>query len=226
MNSNFKSLIEFTQKSDWFVFAFALNKDIIKDDGSLDELYGVIVPLKSFNNQKEAENYAKNVIVETGHPGVIVCRYGIPIPLTVKFNPKTVVDIPIDTYGRLVELESSYYKKEKEQLEKQEKIKDEILKESEEETNPNSIEYFKRQCYLAIKSYSNYCFHEHEFKVALENYNKHKLIIRKHYNQYPEHEKEWLNYLKNKLIQRGELSLYNSIENAYRSIRNDLLGIK
>ena len=59
----------------------------------------------------------------------------------------------------------------------------------------------------------------------MENYNKRKLLVRKHYDKYPQHEKQWLGYLKNKLTERGELKIYLSLENAYEKLRNELLGL-
>ena len=65
--------------SEWSTLAFVLNRDMIKPDGSLDELHAVVFPLGSFSDREKAEEHAKNVIAITGHPGVIAACYGAPL---------------------------------------------------------------------------------------------------------------------------------------------------
>ena len=212
--------------SEWCTFAFVLNRDLIKNDGSIDDLRAMVFPLGSFTEQVQAEEHAKSVITLTGHPGVVVARYGSPVPLATKFDPKVVTEVAVDVKGKLIELESAQYKKEREEYEERTKKEREILKEAEDETDVNSIEHFKRQAYLAIKNRSSYQVHTHEAELSLKNYKKREEAVREHFSKHPEHEKEWLPYLKEKLIERGELNLYKSIESAYAEIRNELLGIK
>jgi hypothetical protein len=69
---------------EWCVTAFALNRDMITKDGTLDPLHGVIFALGSFATQEEAEAHRKYVIEQTGHAAVIVSRYGAATPLTRK----------------------------------------------------------------------------------------------------------------------------------------------
>lgn len=222
---NLQNIIKLKAPHDmqWCVLAYVLNRDIIKQDGSIDELYGFVFPLGSFDDLSKAEEHARNIIATTGYSGVIVCKYSHPLPLSLKFDPKAITEVHVDLQGKLLQLESSQYKYEKEMYERQMKLEEDIIKESEQETDPNSIEYFKRQCFLAIKNKAKFLFHDHEAKVALENYNKRKSLIKEHYQRFPNHEKQWLPYLKEKLTQRGELDLYNNIEQAYLKIRDELL---
>ena len=211
--------------SEWSTIAFVLNRDMIKPDGTLDELHGIVFPLGSFHSQELAEEHAKNVIAMTGHPAVVAARYGAPVKLTTKFDPNTVVDVNIDTKGRLIQMESSQYKHENEEYERRLKIERDIMKEAEEETDHDSIEHFKRQCYLAIKNRSNYQMHNKEADTAWANYKKREMAVRDHYRRHPEHETEWLRYLKEKLRERGEINLYKALKNAYKELREELLGL-
>jgi hypothetical protein len=211
--------------NEWCTFAFVLNRDIIKSDGSLDELHAVVFPLGAFDDQLKAEEHAKNIISLTGHPGVISAKYGSPVPLTTKFDPSTVTEVPVDMKGRIIELESSQYKRERDEYEKRVKQERDIMKEAEEETNPDSIEHFKRQCYLAIKNRANFQVHSREADTAWQNYKKREMAVRDHFARHPEHEKDWLPYLKEKLTERGELDLYYGMESAYKEIRDELLGL-
>ena len=211
--------------AEWCTFAFVLNRDMLKSDGTLDELHAVVFPLGSFDDQTKAEEHAKNVISITGHPGVISARYATAVPLTTKFNPAAVTEVALDMKGRLLELESSQYKREREEYERRAKLERDIMKEAEEEVDPNSIEHFKRQCYLAIKNRANFHMHKKEADTAWENYKKREMVVRDHYARHPDHEKNWLPYLKEKLIERGEMNLYSSLEAAYKELRDELLGL-
>src|SRR5436853_2342667 len=211
---------------EWCVLAFVLNRDIIKQDGTLDDLYGMVFLLGSFKEQTDAEEHAKNIIALTGHPFVIPVRYAYPFRLSTQFDPATVTEVSVDTKGKLIELESADYKRQRQEFEKRVKIERDIMKEAEEETDPDSIEHFKRQCYLAIKNRSVYNKHCKEAEVALQNYRKRESAVRDHYNRHPEHEEQWLPYLKEKLIERGEMDLYNGLANAYKEIREEILGLQ
>ena len=210
---------------EWCCIAFVLNRDMIKSDGTLDDLHAVIFHLGSFEQREKAEEHAKNIIATTGHPGVIVSRYGAPVKLSSNFDPNTVVDVPVDIQGRLVELETAQYKLEREGYEKRAKAERDRLKEAEEETDPNSIEHFKRQCYLAIKNRSRYLMHKKESEAAWQDYKKRESLVRSHFQRHPDHESAWLPHLKEKLTERGELDLYNGMESAYKEIRDELLGL-
>jgi hypothetical protein len=207
------------------VFAFVLNKDMINKDGSLDDFYGYVFPLGSFDDKHKAEEHAKNIIAITGHPAVVSSKYATPVPLSSKFDPKTVTEVPVDIKGRLIKLESEQYKQEKEYYETRVKKERELLEEAEEETNLDSIEHFKRQCYLAIKNRAAYIHSKKEADNAWDNYKKREAAVRDHYAQHPEHEADWLPYLKDKLTERGELPLYSSLEAAYKELRPELLGL-
>ena len=211
--------------SQWCVLAFSLNRDMIQADGTLDDLHGVVFPLGSFDDKEKAEKHANNVIELTGHPAVIVVKYGYPLQLTTKFNPAAVVEVHVDAKGKIMKLESDQYKREKELHEKRVKLERDIMKEAEEETDPDTIEHFKRQCYLAIKNRANFQIHRKEADSAWENYKKREMSVRDHYARHPDHEEQWLPYLKDKLIERGEENLFIAMEAAYHEIRDEILGL-
>lgn len=212
------------QGSDWCVFAFVLNHDIVDKEGKIDDLRAMIFPLGSFGDQERAEKHAKSIIELTGHAGIIVARYAQAVPLTAKFDANNVVEVLVDNKGKLIELESAQYKHEREEYERRIKREKEIAKEAEEETDRNSIEHFKRQCYLAIKDRATYEYHKQQMEEARANYKKRETAIREHYRRHPEHEAQWLPYTKQKLTERGEEALYTTLETGYTKLREELLG--
>lgn len=210
---------------EWCTFAFVLNRDMIRSDGSLDDLHAMVFPLGAFDSEERAEEHAKNIISITGHPAVVAAKYGAPVPLTLKFDTKVITEVPVDLKGRIIELESDQYKREREEYERRVQREREIMKEQEDEIDPDNIEHFKRQAYLAIKNRANYQHHSRETDSAWDMYKKREAAVRDHYVRHPEHERDWLPYLKEKLTERGEMSLYFSMEAAYKEIRDELLGL-
>jgi hypothetical protein len=210
---------------EWGVLAFSLNRDMIQPDGTLDDLHGVVFSLGSFDEVEKAEEHAKKIIEITGHPAVIPVRYGYPLRLSPKFDPAAVTEVPVDIKGRLINLESAQYKREQEEYELRIKQEREMIQEAEEESNPDSIEHFKRQCFLAIKNRSKFQLHSKEADTAWADYKKREAAVREHYARHPEHETQWLKYLKTKLKERGEISLYYAMREAYKELREELLGL-
>ena len=203
--------------NDWCVLAYMINPD------AADDTRGVVFPLGAFDDEKRAEKHAKSIIELTGYRSVVVARYATGIPLTIKLDGKTVVDVPVDSNGKLKELESAQYKYEREQYEKRVKHEEEVQREAEAEVDPDSIEHYKRQWYLAIKNRAAYEHHKKQMNEAWTNYKKYETAIHKHYTAHPEHDAQWLPYLKDKLVERGEEALYNSIAAGYNKLRDELL---
>jgi hypothetical protein len=209
----------------WSTIAFVLNKDMIKADGTLDELHAVIFPLGSFTSKSEAERHAAEIMAATGHPAIIAARYGAAVPLTSKFNPNNINQIYVDMQGRIVDLENAEIKRENEEYDRQMKREQDIVQEAQDETDPESIEHFKRQAFLAVKNMAAYRKHKRDADSALAAYNNRRDAVRNHYKRHPEHEKEWLPYLKAKLTERRELPLYDAVEAGYNEIRSELLDL-
>lgn len=211
------------KKSKWSTFAYVLNRDILKSDGTMDDLYAMIFPLGSFKTQAEAETHAKNIILKTGHPAVTVAKYAAAVPLA-RNSKKTEVLIDKEN-NKIIELESQQYKHDKEIYEKRLKMERDLLKEVSEESDPESLEYFKRQVFLAVKNRTRLEYLKKELEEIEKNYLEYQDKVREHFSKYPEHEKEFLPYLKDKLTERGELQLYYAVDSGYHKIREELLGI-
>lgn len=226
--NSFQSIMRLKPRpgSEFCVNAFVLNRDIVNEDGTLDDLNSVIFPLGSFSTEEEAVKHAKNVIEMTGHPGVIAARYAAAVPLTTKYNPENIEEVKVDNKGRLLKLEDDQYKRECQEYEERRKRAEEIEKEAEEETNPDSIEHFKRMCYLTVKHRATQKYHENQVKIATENYQKRLAQAKEHYKRHPEHEEQWLPYFKKKLEARGELDLYLTVEAGYKQLRDEIVEKK
>lgn len=207
------------------VYTYALNKDIINSDGKVDDFRGMFFIVGCFDSKKEAEDHIKDLIIKTKHSNFYISEYGKPIRIETNIDSSNISKIYVDNNNKIKEMENEKYKQDKEFYEKQIKLGQDINKECEDECDLNHIEHFKRQCYLCIKNKTMYETHKKNMETSLENYKKREILVREHYEKHPEHEKQWLEYLKEKLQERGELALYNTIEKGYEQYRDEILGL-
>jgi len=97
------------------------------------------------------------------------------------------------------------------------------LEESKEENNVESIEYFKRKAHLATKYLTNYWELCNKADDYYKQYQEQKVLLKAHLKAHPEHEAQFLPYLKDKLLIRGEDELYRNIEHHYLKYREQIL---
>lgn len=207
----------------WCVFAYALNKDIIKE-GKVDDLHAMVFQFGSFEKKEDAETHAKSIIEITGYPAVVVSPYATAVPLTSKVSDHPTEDVPVDLSGKMLKFESDQYKRDKEEFERRQRIEQDIVKEAEQETDPNSLEYFKRQCYLLVKNTQEAEALQKNLETSRTNIAKYKEKAIEHLKTHPGHESQWLPFLKEKLVERGETRMYARIEKGYLNLREDLLS--
>jgi len=216
--------------SEWNVFAYVLNKDMIHNDenGSvkLDELHGLVFPLGGFSNKKSADKYAQKVRNITGYKFIASVPFGYATKLTYEFEEDEFKMEKLDGQGNVIQLESSQYKAEQDAYEKRLKIEKDISEEAEAETDPDSLEHFKRQVFLAIKNRAGFEAFTKQANTAWENYKMREKLVREHFSKHPEHEEQFLPFLKQKLEERGEKELYLSIETGYNELKDELLGLR
>ena len=210
----------------WGVYAFILNRDIVREDGTVDEIYAVIIHLGSFNDEKQAGEHARHIIELTGYRGLMVCKYGQPSLLKSKYDINEAEDVFVDPKGNLMKFQDSEYQESKRVFEEQQELRRKIDHEIDNESDSHHIEHFKRQCFVAIKTHSEYMFHKQKCEEALLAYEKRRCAVQEHYQAHPEHEEQWLPYLKEKLEGRGEDELYQTISLGYQNLREDLLGLE
>lgn len=207
----------------WNVFAYVLNRDLVNEDGTIDDLYGMLFPLGSFADRDDADKEVDRLIEVTGYSNIFRARYAFAVPLSDKIPSSNTSHVNVDDKGKLIKLENAEFQQEKQQYEKRIALEKELVKEAEEELDPDSIEYYKRQCYLAIKHYAEYEDLQKKMAETLQNYGKRAALVKAHYEKHPQHDQEWLPHIKTTLSERGELSLYQFLENGYKKYREQLL---
>jgi len=210
-------------KSKWNVIAYAINKDIIDENGNVDPLRAMIAPIGSYSDENKAIEKAKQVIEMTGHGAVKIIKYGIFAEITTTPDPELISTVTVDMHGKILKMENDEFNKQKELYNKNILYEKEIMEECELECDINHIEHYKRAAYLVTKHYMTYLELQKESEKMYKNYELRKKVLIEHLQRHPEHEAEFLPYFKEKLEQRGENELYLRIENAYNKYKSIFL---
>lgn len=211
------------------VFTYFLNRDIITPEGQVDNLYGVVFHMGTYPTFNRAEKRAKQIIEMTGCVDVIVAKLGLPARLTVHPDTHLVTEVPVDLKGKLIEMQNKSWAEEEKRAEEQMSIQEEILADKEAEKDPNHPEYFRHQCFLAIRNRANYQHYKKMADDAWERYKEREQKIREFYHDNPNGhgiEEVWLENLEKKLARRDEKALFAMMKTAYEEIRDELLGLE
>jgi hypothetical protein len=207
------------------VYTYALNQNIIDENGKVDDFRGMFFILGTFDTKTAAENHLKDLVIETKHREFYISEYAKPIRIETNIDSSNISKIYVDSQNKIKQLETEQYRKDKELYERKVKIGNDIVQETENEFDVDHIDHFQRHCDLALKAKLSHEIYKQNTEKALSNYEKHVKVIREHYDKHPEHEEKWLPNLKEKLQERGEIPMYNIIESNYEKYRSDLLGL-
>lgn len=209
---------------DYGVYAYVINKDIINEKGEVDDLRAMIFHLGSFYDEEKASNHAKNIIEKTGYSRIKVVQYGFPAEITVKPDPDIIQTINVDMKGKIIKMENEEYERQKEIYEKRIQFEKDMLKECEDEINVHHLEHYKRAAYLVTKHYICYLELKKRTEEMYKNYELKKKALQEHYKLHPEHEEQFLPFLKEKLLSRNEDDLYYKIEAGYNEYKDLFLS--
>jgi len=205
----------------WNIIAYSINKDIIDDQGIIDPLRAIITCLGSYKTKDEAITKVKELIEKTGHSHFKIIKYGMFAEITTDSTPEIVTTITVDMQGKIKEMESEEFKKQKELYEKKIAFEKEMLQECELECNVDHIEHYKRAAYLVTKHYLSYLDLKNQMEQTFKNYELRKKVLKEHLLNHPEHEEQFLPYFKEKLESRGEEELYYYIEKGYNTYKEE-----
>ena len=212
------------RECEWGIYAYVINSDVVDEQGNIDDLRAIMFHLGSFNNKKNAEKHVKYIIETTGHHALFISKYGMPVPITSKPNEQTIEHVTVDMKGKIMDFETKEYKKQKEAYDKKVKYEEELMKEVAEEADVNSLEYYKRLIYVAVKHHILFTELSNNAKESLDVYEKKRSLIKNVLLTHPEYEEQFLPFFKEKLLSRGEEELYIRISNAYLALKDAILS--
>ena len=210
--------------NDWNVYAYTINKDIIDEEGNVEDLRALVFPLGSFYNFEEADKHAKTVMEKTQHPHIVVGRYGLPIKITSKPDTALVETVTVDLKGRIMKMESAEYREQMIEYEKKFQLESDMIKETELEMDVENLEHYKRYAYLCVKNYTMALELKKKSDEMFIEFYKNQKILKQHLIKHPEHEEAFLPFFKEKLLSRGEEELYLRISSAYTKYKDIILS--
>lgn len=203
----------------WHVIAYAINKDIVDSNGNIDSLRAMIAPMGSYKTEDEAMKETEKIIEKTGHHAFKIIKSGIFAEISTEPDSQIISTVTVDMQGKILKIENEEFEKQKKLYDKKLLYEKEIMEECQLECDPNSIEHYKRSAYLVTKHYMAYLELKNESEKMYKNYELRKKVLKEHLKNHPEHEAEFLPYFKNKLESRGEIDIYNKIENVYNEYK-------
>lgn len=221
----------------WAVFVYYLNRDIILPSGEIDDLYGLLFCMGSYPTQEEAIKRAKSIIQETSSLGVHVAKLGLGFRLTREPQKEITSFVRLERESLskkahasaeardLIRLQKQERKEEEARYRLQEEIEKEIADEVIEERDPEHPEYFRLQCYSAVRNYQRIEDLKSQLVRLEKCYADRREKAREYYLKHPEEEKVWLDNLGKKLGKRGEYQLFESIAQTYINIKEDLFSL-
>lgn len=80
----------------WNIFAYIINEDVN------DPMKAIIFPLGGYSTEEQAHEKAKAWMIESGHPYIMVCPFGMPAEITLTPNVNIIREVIVDTEGKLI----------------------------------------------------------------------------------------------------------------------------
>lgn len=201
---------------------FLLDPQSIVDPNNKNKSYGMWTFLGAFGTQKEAIKYAEKVILETQHSMVFATSSCTWEDLTTVDNHKDTLWVSTDTDAKLRKQHEKEYNEEINKIKLKEELDEELEAEMELEQDINSLEYYTRNWYLAIKNKSIIEDYKNKLDSMQKNFQMRIDNIKKSELSHPDYRTKWLPILKSKLSRRNEGSIYNSIEMGFNIIKDSL----
>lgn len=192
----------------------------------LNGLHGYHIYLGSYSSRDKALERVQEIIDLTGHQTVYATKTCQWEAIDDIHRPdRTRFITPSDKNKINDDLASKYHsnlKKELEREEKRKKIVHEIEEQQENENNPDTIEHYARNWFLAISNYAKLQFHDDKLKHFKSMFVKRKEQILDQYKKQPQFEDIWLDIYKDRLTERGEENVYHSLKNGHDELYNEI----
>ena len=204
-------------KDEYIIFAYALNNDIVSEDGSTDNLFGCVIPLGSVDltnknkaeEEKNIENYLSKLMRITNHRHYMVVKTG-KIGFLEKVPDVKIVDRFIfDQDDKIIKIENSEKNLEK----KYEERRNEIKEEQENETIPGSFDEYKRNLLNCLFCYQNYEIMQEKSQKMYDKFLEMRSNLLNEENK--SYREDFLPILKDRMIERGEKDAYGELERIF-----------
>lgn len=165
---------------------------------------GLWMCLGCYKSSKEAVDRAEEIIKITGHNSIYATSTCSWQELNDEINTNRTKVIPVYLEDELQKQQKIENDKIFKLQERQELIREEIEKEISEENDQESLAYYIRQWFVAIKDMSEINFYQKKVDELTTAYNKRIENIKTSEHKHPEYMKEWLPTIIQQYKRRNE----------------------
>lgn len=200
------------------VIAYFLTNEISKE-GS----HGMWFLVGVYNRAELAIKEAEKIIKDTGLRSIYAMKTCDWQEINDKFEPDRIKLVPVGRDEKLKKQHLKEYEDKVNEFKKEEEIAKEIDEEQERELQPDQIEYYNRQWFLAIKNKAmveNLKIKLNEVSKSLDTRIEN---IKKVYQENPQFEDQWLNVLGEKLPKRGEQHILDALIKGHEEMLPSIL---
>lgn len=190
----------------------------------INGLHGFQIYLGSYEEEEDAYKEVENIIKDTGHKSLYVCKSCELSPIDENFRPNRCFFIDPSKDDMLNKAYREKIEKEIENEKKRSEIAIELEEEQNKEQNNDTIEHYMRNWYFLISNYYKLTQHNEQIEHLKKMYEMRQNMIREQYIRQPHFEKEWLEVYENRLLNRGEKYIFEMIKDGHDKLFDGVLG--
>lgn len=201
------------------VIAYFLTSEV-----SQEGVHGMWFLVGTYPRSDMATERATELIEETGINSIYAMKTCDWQEINDKFTPDRTKIVPIGRDMKLREQHAREYQEQADRFEKDKEISQEIEEEQERELSDDSVEYYTRQWYLAIKNRSAIESMKQQLVDVEKSLDQRVENIRRAHSAHPEHEENWLSILGEKLPKRNEGRLLELLQRGHHEMKDEVFG--
>lgn len=198
---------------------------ILVDNPPPQGIYGMVIFLGAFKTYRQAKKHAKKIVMDSNYNSVFVSRSCSWEELTTESKPDRIKWVSTDRESHIREKARKEYEKEIKQHQKHEKLVKDLEKEKERELDPTTIEHYIHNWYNLIQNKFTIQHYRKLLDEAEQNYQKRADKIRQQYSKQPEFDETWLSILSERLKERDEFDVYETIESNAKLLRPEIFNL-
>lgn len=184
---------------------------------------GMVICLGVYATDKEAYERGEKIIEKTGSRFVSVVPVGTMLFLDRIPAAESQKKVYLDEEGKLLKKVEEDERRVEDSERRERERRAEVQK---LEDDPTNFHYFAHHVINVIQNEG--ALQDYDKNVAnLRSRTQERILkIREHYRTYPEHEETFIQYLKNRGHESGDIDLYLSLVAKYQEIRARILGLE
>lgn len=211
-----------SKKQKYTIYAYFLYSEV-----SPEGIHGKQIFLGSYKNKKDALDEARNIVLETGHDCIYVCK----TCSWEDINERRDFDrtVYVDSKKKEEDLEEQYRQKVLKDSEKEAeraRISKELDEQMKNELDPTTVEHYAHNWFNAIRNYTQLQEHKEKMEYYETQYQKRIDKIREQYKKQPDVDDTWLDIYEERLKARKEEDIFLMMKMGHERLKDEILNVK